>query len=381
MKLLQRYIFSQTAAPALLCLSALALLALLTQSLQTLDLIVENRQSAGTFFYITVLALPQLIGIILPLAVFMASLYALNRLNSDSELVVAKANGVSPWSMGTPMLRLGVYALILHLIINLLLQPLSFREMRSEILKVRTDIASQMVQPGEFVTPTPGLTVYARNIGKNGLLQDVVIHDARNPDQVTTHTAKTGELQRSSTATALLLRDGALQSPLDDGNIDVIAFEVYQLDLSDVMAMDAVLRLKSSDRFLHELLRPNPNESITKAKRREFAAEGHARLAAPLYTPALVLLALCFMLRGEHQKLGYGRKIAVCAVTGFSLRLVGFALTSAAESSPSLNVAQYVLPLSCAALCLAYLLRRRRRTRRKGAVQRYDAARLAMTAP
>mgnify|MGYP001174592247 CR=1 FL=1 len=33
----------------------------------------------------SVLALPQLIGIILPLAVFMASLYALNRLNGDSE--------------------------------------------------------------------------------------------------------------------------------------------------------------------------------------------------------------------------------------------------------------------------------------------------------
>ena len=142
MKLLQRYILSQAAAPALLCLSALALLALLTQSLQTLDLIVENRQSAGTFFYITILALPQLIGIILPLAVFMAALYALNRLNNDSELVVAKANGVSPWAMGTPVLRLGVYALIAHLVINLLLQPLSFREMRSEILKVRSKRAS-----------------------------------------------------------------------------------------------------------------------------------------------------------------------------------------------------------------------------------------------
>jgi len=111
MKLLQRYIFSQAFLPAVLCLSALALLALLTQSLQTLDLIVENRQSAATFFYITFLALPQLIAIIMPLAVFMAAIYSLNRMTNDSELIVAKANGVSPWAMGTPILRLGVYAL------------------------------------------------------------------------------------------------------------------------------------------------------------------------------------------------------------------------------------------------------------------------------
>jgi len=51
-----------------------------------------------------------------------------------------------------------------HLILNLVIQPFAFSQMRGEILKVRTDIASQMVRAGEFVTPTIGLTVYAREI-------------------------------------------------------------------------------------------------------------------------------------------------------------------------------------------------------------------------
>jgi len=76
MALLQRYFWTQALYPLILSLSALAALALLTQSLQTLDLIVENRQSGLTFLYITVLALPQLISIIMPLAVFMSTLYA-----------------------------------------------------------------------------------------------------------------------------------------------------------------------------------------------------------------------------------------------------------------------------------------------------------------
>jgi len=197
MKLLQRYIFSQAFLPAVLALSALALLALLTQSLQTLDLIVENQQSAATFFLITFLALPQLLSVITPLAVFMASIYTLNRLTNDSELIVAKANGVSPWAIGTPVLRLGVYALIFHLGINLLIQP---------------------IQAGQFVTPAPELTVYTRDILSDGELQDVLIHDARDPEAKSTHMAKTGRLLRSERSTSLILYNGTVQTPLSDGS-------------------------------------------------------------------------------------------------------------------------------------------------------------------
>lgn len=376
MKLLQRYIFSQAFAPAILSLSALALLALLTQSLQTLDLIVENRQSAATFFYITFLALPQLIAIIMPLAVFMAAIYALNRMTNDSELIVAKANGVSPWAMGTPVLRLGVFALVLHLVINLALQPLSFRQMRAEILTVKTDIASQMVQAGRFVTPAPDLTVYAREILPDGELRDVLIHDGRDSESKSTHTGKTGRLQRTETSTSLILFDGSVQTPLEDGTLDVINFETYQLDLSDVVALDNVLRLKSSDKFLHELLRPDPRDYVTPKSRQEMAAEGHARLASPLWNLALVLIALAFLLRGQHSKLGNGRKIAVCALTGFLLRLVGFAVAGAAEGDAALNPVQYAVPLIVIAACLWYLkMPQRLRFGQKRRLKAYDLAR------
>ena len=86
------------------------------------------------------------------------------------------------------------------------------------------------------------------------------------------------------------------------------------------------------------------------------AAEGHARLAAPLYNVALVILALCFMVRGEHLRLGYGRRIAICAFAGFTIRLSGFGITSAAESTPHLNIIQYLVPMSVIILVYIYLI-------------------------
>jgi len=360
MPLLQRYLWTQAFWPTVLTLAALALLALLTQSLQTLDIIVENRQSALTFLKITGLALPQLIGIILPLAVFMAALYALNRMNGDSEIIVAKAAGASPWQIGSPLVRLGIMAMIAHLVITMALQPLSFREMRAEVLKVRTDLATQLVQPGEFVSPARNLTLYAREISPSGELLDIIIHDARDAEDVITHTAKTGEIQRTPAGAALLLRNGAVQQTLVDGSLDVIEFKDYRLDLSDAFAFDTRLRLKPSDLYLHELLRPDPRTFVYGTQKQEFAAEGHSRLAAPLYNVALVMIALCFMIRGEHLRMGYGRRIIACAAIGFFVRILGFVAASSAEASLSLNIFQYAIPGLTFLICGVYLSRRRK---------------------
>lgn len=363
MSLLQRYFWTQALWPLLISLSALAGLALLTQSLSTLDLIVENRQSALTFLYITILALPQLIGVIMPLAVFMAVLYALNRLNVDSELVVAKSVGSSPWQISSPVVRLASYAMVVHLLINLWIQPLSFREMRKELLSVRTDIASQLVRPGEFVTPTPGLTVYARAIKPNGNMEDVLIRDSRNDTQALTYTAKAGTLARTKTSARLILQDGIVQSLEDNGAMRPTSFEQYEINLTEIMSLDPVLRLKTSDRFLHELLKPNPREYSNISYKKSLYAEGHARLSAPLYNVALTLWALAFMVRGPLQKLGYGRRIAVCAFTGFVIRLSGFGFASAAESDPVMNGFQYAIPLGVIIFTLFYL---QRSTRSRG---------------
>lgn len=360
MKLVQRYFLRQALTPLLLSLGALSLLALLTQSLSTIDLIIENRQSALTFIYITVLALPQLFGIIMPLAVFMAMLYALNRLNVDSELVVTKASGFSPWQITSPALRIATYALIAHLLINLFIQPLTFREMRKALLEVRTDIASRLVRAGEFSQPTPGLTIYASEILPSGRMKGVMIYDERSAETPITYFADQGNISTVDGKTTFTLHDGNLHFINENGAMDITNFESNTYDMTQLLAIDPVLRLKSSDRFLHELFTPSPNEYAHPRWEDEFKAEGHARLSSPLYNIALVLLALSFLARGEHQKLGYGRKIAIAAALGFTIRLSGFAVASAAEDESALNILQYIVPLSVSIVCLWYLLNRRR---------------------
>jgi lipopolysaccharide export system permease protein len=189
---------------------------------------------------------------------------------------------------------------------------------------------------------------------------DVLIRDERADGAASTYTAKTGIVTRTGQNARLTLKNGVLQQLEDDGSLKPLSFESYEIDLTEIMALDPVLRLKTSDRFLHELLRPDPREYSNETVSRSLLAEGHARLATPLYNVALALLALAFMMRGEFQKLGYGRRIATCAVIGFVVRLGGFALVSASESNVALNAYQYALPLIVGTISLLYLLRKTR---------------------
>ena len=76
------------------------------------------------------------------------------------------------------------------------------------------------------------------------------------------------------------------------------------------------------------------------------AAEGHARLSTPLYNIAFVLLGLASVLGGTFSRLGYAKRIAIYAVTGVLIRIVGFAIQAACAEAAILNVLQYAIPLA-----------------------------------
>ena len=102
MRLIDRYLLRQLLGPTLLATLALSAVALLSQSLSTLDLIVNQRQSAWVFVKITLLAMPQLVNMILPIALFVSALVALNRLHTEQEIVVCFAGGMSRWRVISP---------------------------------------------------------------------------------------------------------------------------------------------------------------------------------------------------------------------------------------------------------------------------------------
>ncbi len=359
--MLHDYVFRRALTPFLASVAALGLLALLSQSVQSLDLIIDQRQGVLVYLQILSLALPRLVALVLPLALFITAIYAVNRMQSDSELVVASAAGMGRMAIASPVIKLSLLVMVLHLVLNLWVQPTSHRLMRERLYEVRTDLAAKMVRPGEFRTPTEGLTIYARDVEPGGRITDLLIQDATSEGAPVTYLAREGVFTEIAGEAALIMYDGSVQSIGADRALTFLKFDSYPLVLTSLMGANAALTYKLSDRYVHELLRPNPFELWAWQQRAKFYAEGHYRLAAPLYGPALSLIALVALIGGQFSRTGYGARIAAASGAAIVVRIVEFSIQSAAANAVDLNWLQYGFPCALILGCLAVLARARGR--------------------
>ncbi|MGE0594796.1 MAG: LptF/LptG family permease, partial [Hyphomonadaceae bacterium] len=338
------YVFRQALGPLLAILGALAAIAILTQGLNQLDIIVTNRRAGLAFAWVTLLAIPQLISLILPLALFFAVLYALNRMQSESEVAVAYAAGVSRWRIARPIMQLAVLATLAHLTVNTVIQPAALRERREVFYTLRTDIASSLVREGSFTSPSEDLTLYARERGGGGEMRDLLINDSR-PEWPITYTARAGAVVMIDGAPAIVLRDGQVQRQTEDGTVDVLDFDRYTLQLGRFFQEPDIFFLKASDRYLHDLFFPDLTSHYDQRNVERFLAEGHARLSAPLLNISMALIALAGVLVGEFSRRGYTRRLMLAAACALVVRLLALAVQAAATDDPQLNVLQYALPI------------------------------------
>lgn len=359
MRLIDRYLLRQLTGPVVLATLALTSVALLSQSLAGLDLIVNQRQSALVFLKVTLLYMPQLINLILPVAVFVAALVALNRLHTEQEIVVCFAGGMSRWRVISPAMRLAATVAFLALIMNIFVQPASFRTLRQELFEVRTDLAATLVREGEFTEPTPGLTVYAQNVDGQGNLRNLFIHQVKPDGSTSTYTAEQGRVGRAQGRPVLFMRNGSNQELSSRSVLNYLTFDEYIFDLEPLARSDELIHYKPSDRWLHELFFPDLQQDWERRNRLELLAEGNARIASPLYNIAFMALALNAILGGGFSRLGYGRRIAIMGAVAAAVRLIGFQVQSACEDEAWLNVFQYVVPIAATWGALAQLFRQK----------------------
>ncbi|MFC4724625.1 LptF/LptG family permease [Glycocaulis abyssi] len=353
MKLFQRYAFRQAMLPFLIALAALTGLAILTQSLSNLNLVADRGETLLVFLWVTILAVPQIVALLMPIAVFIACAGALNRMMSESELTVAAAAGLSRRERLSPFLRVAVYAMLINLGVNLFVQPAAYREMRQAIYDVRTDIAASVMRPGEFVSMGVDVTFYARTLGDGGMMSEVFIEDGRGASS-TAYSARQGQIVRAERGPVMLLSNGVVSQIDESGTLSSLTFDSYEFDLTAFIDPTDAFFFKESDRYLPELFNPSPGEAARARGRANLLAEGHYRLSAPLYNLAFAMIALAAFLSGPPRRTGYARAIALAGACALIVRLTGFAVQAGAESSPELNWMQYAIPL--AAIAAAYIV-------------------------
>ena len=140
MRIFSRYVFRQAAGSFLLILVSLTGVVWIALALRQFNVVTSEGQDTWMLVKMTSLALPNLMAIIAPFSFLIAALHTLNRLNTDSELIVLSASGSKVWTVARPLLLLAFLVSIFLAFVSHLAQPWSMRLLREYMVQVRTDL-------------------------------------------------------------------------------------------------------------------------------------------------------------------------------------------------------------------------------------------------
>ena len=340
------YIMRQIAWPLLFATLTLTGVIWLTQSLRFVDRIVNNNLAFLDFLFLTLLVLPNVTAIILPVATFCATLYAFHRMATDSELIVLSAAGYSRDALARPAIYLGLTVMALMYAIMLYLLPVASGTLRDTQFQLRNDLAGMAILEGVFNTPSDNLTVYVRERAPNGDMLGVLVHDNRDQTAPVTMMAERASLISTAQGPRLYMEQGNRQQ-IDPQrkSLSLLYFDNYSLDLNAYAKEESRSWREPSERFLHELFNPDRDNPSDMANYNKIVVEGHRRLVAPLYVPALILLAVASVIGGEYNRRGHGQRLAIGAVAAIALQVLSLVVAHLATKNMMLVPLMYLTPV------------------------------------
>jgi len=346
----------------------------LTQSLRFIDYIVNKGLPFGSFVALVGLMLPAFVAVVMPVALFVATLCVYNKLVMDSEMIVLRAAGVSQWGLAKPPLMAAGSVAVIGYVLTLYLSPLAYGGFKQWQFEVRNNYSGLILREGQFNELVRGVTAYVRERAGSQELHGILIHDGRDPERPTPLMAESGVLLTGEDGPRVILVNGNRQEvDAGDGQLAMLYFERYTVDLTSEASTPANRWRDIRERSIFELM--NPRQSLTaqwaeqepelfEKRANTFRAEGHQRLVSPLYAITFALIAVAALLGGQFTRRGQTRALAGAAIAVVALQIAALGWQNLTAKVPDLWPLIYANALVPAALAMVIMTRRPRRRER-----------------
>src|ERR1700758_2697490 len=350
---IDRYIFRTTLASFALVLVSLTGVIWITQALRGIDLMTSQGQTILTFLGVTSLVIPALVLIISPIALMIAISHTLNKLATDSEIIVMNAAGFSPIRLFQPFAYATVVVALLVTFIAAYLAPDGLRRIKQWDAEIPADVLTNVLQPGRFAQLDQNLTMRIRERDPGGLLKGIFIDDRRDPKERVSIVADHGTVLKDANGSFLVLEDGNLQR-FEAGKRDpaLVAFVRYAFDMSKFSKQGHDVLLGIRERYLWELMDPGEHDPVYSQIPGQFRAELHDRFMSPIYPFAFAALTFAFLGAPRTTRQSRNFSIGGSILAVFGLRMVGFACSVMAVKSPLAAAVQYAMLIAAIAVSI-----------------------------
>ncbi|MEM8580062.1 MAG: LptF/LptG family permease [Pseudomonadota bacterium] len=283
----------------------------ISRAARLFDRLVGNGESLAVFLELSVLSLPYLIYLILPVCVFAAAVQTGNRMVSDSEIVALQTAGVSAFRTVRPAFLMGTMATMLMLVLAHVLIPASRVQVAEIEREIAEDFGARLLDEGRFLTPLKGVTLFVSNITDDEVLERVLLSDTRVPDAGVIYTAEEALFVRSSEGPQLVLLSGLAQQLDAQGKLSTLRFENFSLSLGQPES-DTPPILRDLRGYPTTVLLDKDPDLIMAIGTTEaaFEHELHTRFATPLLAIINAVLGFAALLVGGFSRFGFWYQVA-----------------------------------------------------------------------
>ncbi len=379
MKLIERYIFQRAGIAVLVTLSSLVGVVWIIQALKELDVFTTKGQTVVAYLALTTLAIPMLILAVIPIALLLATIYAVNSLNANSELVVINASGASSWVLVKPLLVLALLCSLFTGMVGHFVSPWSLLTLKVLATEMRADLVQILIREGTFNKIEKGLVFHIAKREAGGVLRGILISDERDKEKSIIFTADTGFVKRQNDGAVLLLRDGEIQQrDAESNSVTVINYNSYVFDLSTFASKVSVGSLRPKERTTIDLLNPDPEDRYFQKRPGLYRSQIHERFSEMLWPFTYVIVMLAFAGQARSTRQSHGSAIGAAMLVVTILRGVGFSAISATKGDASIVWLVYALPLSGIVLGSWFLITGRPVELSPAAQMRVDSVNMAI---
>lgn len=289
-----RYIILQLVRNLSIILITLIGMLWLTQSLRFIEIIVNYNISIFDYFKFVSFLIPDLISIILPISLVIASIWTYYTLTINHEILVMRASGLSVSQIAKPVIYLGFITAFISLTLNTVITPISFKYFRNFEHYMKTKLSNILFTPGAF-SCVKDLTVYVNEILDDAELSLLFID---MPSKKTTIFAESGEYFPSKKT--FILKNGYHHS-VKQNNIETLSFEELFYDVTPMINTKRERNIKPYEKSIIELLFPEEYDNEESIRKR-LKMEGHQRIIMPILNIIDSLIVIILFLSKIYTK-------------------------------------------------------------------------------
>jgi LPS export ABC transporter permease LptG len=240
LRLLDRYILRQLAAPFFFALAAQTSLMLLSQVAKKFGALVGKGLPWTVILEVFVLSLPFIIAMTLPMAVLIAVLYTFSHLAADNEITATRASGISVYQVLLPVLLWGVFMSAFNFAFVDQVLPRTNARLRSLLIdigrkKPTFELREQVINE---VPPSQYFLRASRIDAATGRLRGVTIYDVGGEASRRIIYADSGLMAYAEGQTDLSLRlfDGSIHQyrPAEPTRFQLTSFAVNDVRVKNV---------------------------------------------------------------------------------------------------------------------------------------------------